>query len=72
MNALQKEERILAKCRLIHENEAIFNRKKLLSKFRYIIIATVDRVTNHEVDSKKVLNNKIDKNHEEITAFIQT
>jgi hypothetical protein len=69
---LQKEERIMAKCRLIHENECIFNRKKLLSKFRYIIIATVDRVTNDEVDSNKLLKNKIEKNHQEITSFIQS
>jgi hypothetical protein len=50
VDALQKEERMKAKCRLIHENEFIFARKKFFSNFRYIIVATVDRVTDDEVD----------------------
>jgi hypothetical protein len=41
---IQKEERIKAKCRLIFENEFIFARYRLFKNFRYIIIASLDKV----------------------------
>ena len=41
---IQKEERLKAKCKLIHENEFIFARYRLFHKFRYIIIASLDKV----------------------------
>jgi hypothetical protein len=69
---MQKEERMKAKCRLIHENEFIFARKTFFSNFRYIIVATVDRVTDNEVDGQKLMNEKIDQNHQELTTFIKT
>jgi hypothetical protein len=72
VDALQKEERMKAKCRLIHENEFIFARKTFFKNFRYIIVATVDRVTDDEVDPQKLLNEKIDRNHQELTTFIKT
>ncbi len=53
VDALRVEERMKAKCRLIHENEFIFARKFFFSNFRYIIVATVDRVTDDVVDPQK-------------------
>jgi hypothetical protein len=42
---IQKEERIKAKCRLIHENEFIFARYRLFKDYRYIIMASPDNVS---------------------------
>lgn len=41
---VQKEERLKAKCRLINENEYIFNRNRLFKNSRYIIIAELYQV----------------------------
>lgn len=43
---IQKEERLKAKCRLISHNEFIFARYRLFKDFRYIIIASLDKVNS--------------------------
>ena len=53
---IQKEERLKAKCRLIHENEFIFKRDKLFKDFRYIIIASLDKVNDTGDDWEGQIN----------------
>eukprot|EP00347_Sterkiella_histriomuscorum_P019266 403342303 len=43
---IQKEERLRAKCRLINENEFIFNRDRLFANSRYIIVANIEKAIN--------------------------
>jgi hypothetical protein len=41
---IQKEERMRAKCRLINENEFIFNRERIFHNKKYIIIAAREKI----------------------------
>ena len=43
---IQKEERLRAKCRLINENEFIFNREGLFKDSKYIVVAALDKLSN--------------------------
>jgi hypothetical protein len=56
---IQKEERLKAKCRLIHENEFIFARFRLFKDYRYIIIASLDKVNEDSDDWEGKINTLI-------------
>ncbi|CDW75983.1 UNKNOWN [Stylonychia lemnae] len=72
---IQKEERFRAKCRLIYENEFIFNRDRLFANSRYIIVANIDKITNQSDDDwegkinalKSSFSKQLEAEHEKTT-----
>ena len=45
--SVYKSERLRAKCRLINENEVLFDRAKLFRDTKYVVRAEIEQVQDH-------------------------
>ena len=69
--SVYKSERLRAKCRLINENEVLFDREKLFEGTKYVVRAEIEHIESDNEEDNNDRENGSDSNQETLGKIKQ-
>jgi len=69
--SVYKSERLRAKCRLINENEILFNRARLFQSTKYVVRAEIEHIESSDGDKDNDRDTPNDSNQELVSKMKQ-